>query len=65
MMSHLVEKPTDISPQNWVSVDIPEATDAEFATARPFKEVFPEQYEAWRRKRKQPLSRTAGEGAER
>ncbi len=46
-MSTPVKKPADISQQDWESVDVPEATDAEFATARPFKEVFPAQYKAW------------------
>src|ERR1700680_3877894 len=48
------KKPADISQQDWESVDVPEATDAEFATARPFKEVFPEQYKAWKRMGRPP-----------
>lgn len=27
----------------------PELTDADFARARPFKEVFPEQYKSWKK----------------
>jgi hypothetical protein len=38
------EKPLDISQEDWDAVDVPEATDEDFARARPFKEVFPEQY---------------------
>ena len=41
------EKPSDISQQNWDAVDVPEATAEDFARARPFKEIFPEQYKAW------------------
>jgi uncharacterized protein (DUF4415 family) len=43
------KKPADISQQDWESVDVPEATDAEFATARPFEEVFPAQYRSWKK----------------
>jgi uncharacterized protein (DUF4415 family) len=28
--------------------DIPELTEEDFAKAKPFKEVFPEQYERWK-----------------
>lgn len=48
-MASRVKKPADISQEDWGSVDVPEATDAEFATARPFKEVFPAQYQSWRK----------------
>ena len=40
-MANRAKKPADISQEDWESVDVPEATDAEFATARPFKEMFP------------------------
>ena len=43
------EKPSDISQQDWDAVDVPEATAEDFARARPFKEIFPEQYKAWKR----------------
>jgi len=42
-------KPPDISQQDWDAVDVPEATAEDFARARPFKEIFPEQYKAWKR----------------
>lgn len=29
--------------------DVPELTDADFARARPFKEVFPEEFRAWKK----------------
>jgi uncharacterized protein (DUF4415 family) len=32
----------------------PELSGEDFARARPFKEVFPEQYETWRKKRGRP-----------
>ena len=42
-------KPPHISQQDWDAVDIPEATTADFVRAKPFKEVFPEQFEEWKR----------------
>jgi uncharacterized protein (DUF4415 family) len=48
-MSSRIEKPADISQEDRESADVPEATDAEFATAKPFKEVFPEHYKAWKK----------------
>jgi hypothetical protein len=42
-------KPPEITRDDWESVDVPEARDEEFATAKPFKEVFPAMYEKWRR----------------
>jgi uncharacterized protein (DUF4415 family) len=50
------KKPADISQEDWESVGVPDATDAEFATARPFKEVFPEQYKAWKRMGRPPVA---------
>lgn len=44
-----VRKPADISQEDWDSVDVPEATDAEFATAKPFKEMFPSQHRSWKK----------------
>jgi uncharacterized protein (DUF4415 family) len=35
--------------------DNPEWTEADFARARPFKEVFPEQYKAWKRMGRPPV----------
>lgn len=54
-MGNRVKKPADISQEDWESVDVPEATDAEFAAARPFKEVFPEQYKAWKKMGRPPV----------
>ena len=51
------EKPLDISQEDWDAVDVPEATDEDFARARPFKEVFPEQYKAWKRMGRPPVER--------
>jgi uncharacterized protein (DUF4415 family) len=34
--------------------DTPELTDDDFARARPFKETFPRQYEAWRQRGGRP-----------
>lgn len=36
----------------------PEWTEADFARARPFKEVFPEQFAAWKRGPGRPKSET-------
>jgi uncharacterized protein (DUF4415 family) len=53
-MGRRIKKPADISQEDWESVDVPEATDAEFAIARPLKEVFPAQYKAWKRMGRPP-----------
>jgi uncharacterized protein (DUF4415 family) len=37
--------------------DVPELTEADFARARPFKEVFPEQYQSWKRRGRPPVER--------
>jgi uncharacterized protein (DUF4415 family) len=34
----------------------PEWTEEDFARARPFKEVFPEQFEAWKRRGRPPVA---------
>lgn len=47
-----------ISRKDWEAVDVPEATDAEFAQAKPFKEAFPAQFEAWKRSRGRPKAET-------
>lgn len=54
-MRSRVKKPADISQEDWESVDVPEATNAEFATARPFKEVFLKQYKAWKKLGRPPV----------
>lgn len=48
-MASRVKKPADISQEDWDSVDVPEASDAEFAAARLFKDVFPTQYRSWKK----------------
>lgn len=48
-MASRVKKPPEISQEDWDSVDVPEMTDEDFKRAKPFKEVFPEQYEAWKK----------------
>jgi uncharacterized protein (DUF4415 family) len=35
--------------------DIPELTDEDFARAKPFKEVFPEQHAAWKKRGRPPV----------
>lgn len=35
--------------------DNPELTDADFARAKPFKEVFPRQHSQWKRRGRPPL----------
>jgi uncharacterized protein (DUF4415 family) len=54
-MAKRARKPAEILQEDWVSVDVPEATDAEFAAARPFKAVFPAQYQAWKRIGRPPV----------
>jgi len=53
-LSNPRERPSHISPEDWDSVDVPEATEADFARAKPFKEAFPEQYQSWKRGRGRP-----------
>ena len=36
--------------------DNPELTDADFARAKPFSEVFPEQYKAWKKLGRPPVA---------
>lgn len=48
-MNDRPEKPSHISQRGWDEADIPEWTDADFARATPFKEMFPEQFAAWER----------------
>jgi uncharacterized protein (DUF4415 family) len=45
------ERPADISQEDWDDLDIPEWTEEDFARARPFREVFPERYASWEKKR--------------
>jgi len=35
--------------------DNPELTEADFARARPFREVFPEQYKSWKKLGRPPV----------
>ena len=55
-MGGRVKKPANISQEDWESVDVPEATDAEFASARPFKEVFPDLYRGWKKMGRPPVA---------
>lgn len=56
-MATRARKPADVSQQDWESVDVPEATDAEFTAAKPFEEVFPSQYKAWKKMGRPPVER--------
>jgi uncharacterized protein (DUF4415 family) len=55
-MSKKPEKPPHILQQEWDEADIPEWTEEDFARARPFKEVFPEQFKAWKRMGRPPVA---------
>ncbi len=48
-MTREPKKPDHISQKDWDEAEIPEWTEEDFARAKPFKEVFPEQYESWKR----------------
>lgn len=37
--------------------DVPELTEADFARARPFKEVLPELYRSWKKRGRPPVER--------
>ena len=54
-MASRVKKPAEISQEDWDSVGVPETTDAEFATAKPFREVFPAQYKTWKKLGRPPV----------
>lgn len=54
-MGNRVRKPAEVSQEDWDSVDVPEMSDADFARAKPFKEVFPAQYKAWKRVGRPPV----------
>ena len=55
-MSKKPEKPPHISQQEWDDAENPEWTEEDFARARPFKEVFPEQFKAWKRIGRPPVA---------
>jgi uncharacterized protein (DUF4415 family) len=55
-MSKKPEKPPHVSQQEWDEAEIPEWTEEDFARARPFKEVFPEQFKAWKRIGRPPVA---------
>lgn len=45
-MTETPEKPPHVSQKDWDDADLPEWTEANFARAKPFSEVFPEQFKA-------------------
>jgi uncharacterized protein (DUF4415 family) len=49
------KKPPHISQKDWDEAEIPEWTEENFARAKPFKEVFPEQYKAWKKLGRPPV----------
>ncbi|MGH7093325.1 MAG: BrnA antitoxin family protein [Stellaceae bacterium] len=55
-MSSRAKRPATVSQDDWESVDVPEATDADFAAAKPFKAVFPAQHENWKRTGRPPIA---------
>jgi uncharacterized protein (DUF4415 family) len=55
-MSKKPEKPPHISQQEWDEAENPEWTEEDFERAKPFKEVFPEQFKAWKRMGRPPVA---------
>jgi uncharacterized protein (DUF4415 family) len=55
-MTSRIKKPANVSHEDWESVDVPEATNAEFAAAKPFKEVFPAPYKSWKKMGRPPIA---------
>lgn len=55
-MANRNKRPADISQEDWESVDVPEVTNSEFATVRPFKEAFPAQYKSWKKMGRPPVA---------
>jgi len=49
-------KPSGEAREDLEFVEVPEVSDKEFATARPFKEVFPAQYKSWKRMGRPPIA---------
>jgi uncharacterized protein (DUF4415 family) len=56
-MANRIKKPADVSKEDWDSVDVPEATDAEFETAKQFAEVFPAPYRSWKKMGRPPVEK--------
>ena len=54
-MSKKPEKPPHISQKDWDDVEIPEWTAEDFARAKPFSEVFPELFKAWKKMGRPPV----------
>ena len=52
------KRPSHISQADWDAVEIPEATAEDFKRAKPFKEVFPEPFAGWKRRRGRPAVET-------
>ncbi len=55
-MGRKPEKPSHISQQDWDDAEIPEWTADDFARAKPFREVFPEQFSSWKRTGRPPAA---------
>jgi uncharacterized protein (DUF4415 family) len=55
-MAKRARKPANISQADWDAADVPEATDAEFAAAKPFKETFPAPYKSWKKMGRPPVA---------
>jgi uncharacterized protein (DUF4415 family) len=55
-MANRNKKPVDVAQEDWESVDVPEATDAQFATARSFEKAFPAQYKSWKKMGRPPVA---------
>lgn len=50
------KKPAHILQKDWDDADIPEWTAEDFARAKPFKEVLPEQYKSWKKMGRPPVA---------
>jgi uncharacterized protein (DUF4415 family) len=48
-MSKPPEKPAHISQEDWDEAELPEWTEQDFTRAKPFEQVFPEQFKAWKK----------------
>jgi uncharacterized protein (DUF4415 family) len=55
-MSKKTEKPPHIPQKDWDEAEIPEWTAEDFARAKPFSEVFPEQFKAWKKMGRPPVA---------
>jgi uncharacterized protein (DUF4415 family) len=56
-MNERPKRPHHIAQEDWDSVSVPELSDEELANAKPFKDMFPDQYQSWKRLGRPPVAK--------